>query len=82
MTERNQHNLEQDKVFRPKFDSSGLLSAVVVDAERRDVLMVAFMDRESKPNIADTSVVVPDPFIQFNPRPTETGLNSTRPTPG
>ena len=47
MTERNQHNLEQDKVFRPKFDSSGLLSAVVVDADSREVLMVAFMDREA-----------------------------------
>lgn len=33
--------------FRPKFDSSGLLSAVVVDAATKDVLMVAFMNKEA-----------------------------------
>ncbi|MBX7496049.1 phosphoribosyl-AMP cyclohydrolase [Qipengyuania sp. 6B39] len=31
----------------PKFDDRGLLSAVVVDAHSKDVLMVAFMDREA-----------------------------------
>lgn len=33
--------------FEPKFDASGLLSAVVVDSASRDILMVAFMDREA-----------------------------------
>ena len=33
--------------FMPKFDSAGLLTAVVTHAESHDVLMVAFMDRES-----------------------------------
>lgn len=33
--------------FVPKFDSSGLLSAVVVDAGDGSVLMVAFMDGEA-----------------------------------
>jgi phosphoribosyl-AMP cyclohydrolase len=32
------------EVFTPKFDSQGLLSAVVVDAATERVLMVAFMD--------------------------------------
>ena len=31
----------------PKFDDKGLLSAVVVHHETRDVLMVAFMDAEA-----------------------------------
>lgn len=33
--------------FRPKFDSDGLLTAVVLDAASKDVLMVAFMNREA-----------------------------------
>ena len=47
MIEPSQHDLEQGSVFQPKFDSNGLLSAIVVDADSRDVLMVAFMDREA-----------------------------------
>jgi phosphoribosyl-AMP cyclohydrolase len=31
----------------PKFDSAGLLSAIVTDAGSGDVLMFAFMDREA-----------------------------------
>lgn len=38
---------EQGTRFLPKFDDRGLLSAVVVDADTRQVLMVAFMDREA-----------------------------------
>ncbi len=33
--------------FAPKFDSQGLLTAVVVDAETREVLVVAFMNAEA-----------------------------------
>lgn len=33
--------------FAPKFDGQGLLSAVVVDARTRAVLMVAFMDAQA-----------------------------------
>lgn len=35
---------EQGTEFMPKFDSSGLLTAVVVDENSSKVLMVAFMD--------------------------------------
>lgn len=35
---------EQGSVFLPRFDSNGLLSAVVTHAETGAVLMVAFMD--------------------------------------
>ena len=38
---------EQGSEFMPKFDSNGLLSAVVTHAETAEVLMVAFMDREA-----------------------------------
>jgi phosphoribosyl-AMP cyclohydrolase len=38
---------EQGARFLPKFDDRGLLSAVAVDADTRQVLMVAFMDREA-----------------------------------
>ncbi len=38
---------EQGVEFAPRFDSAGLLSAVVQDAASGEVLMVAFMDREA-----------------------------------
>ena len=38
---------ETGKTFMPKFDDKGLLSAVVVHHETREVLMVAFMDAEA-----------------------------------
>ena len=47
MTEAAQHDAEQGIELSPKFDSTGLLSAVVVDSDSREVLMVAFMDSEA-----------------------------------
>lgn len=38
---------ENGSSFMPKFDDHGLLSAVVVDADSHEVLMVAFMDEEA-----------------------------------
>ena len=38
---------EQGTVFLPKFDDSGLLTAVVVDVASERMLMVAFMDQEA-----------------------------------
>jgi phosphoribosyl-AMP cyclohydrolase len=38
---------EQGSVFAPIFDGAGLLTAVVVDAESREVLVVAHMNREA-----------------------------------
>ncbi|MEM7664532.1 MAG: phosphoribosyl-AMP cyclohydrolase [Pseudomonadota bacterium] len=38
---------EQGTRFAPKFDAQGLLTAVVVDAETHEVLVVAFMNREA-----------------------------------
>jgi len=41
------HDIGQGSHFTPKFDAQGLLTAVVVDAASREVLMVAFMDAEA-----------------------------------
>lgn len=38
---------ERGTHFAPKFDSHGLLTAVVVDSDTRDVLVVAFMNAEA-----------------------------------
>lgn len=38
---------EEGEVFSPKFDADGLLCAVVLDFETREVLMVAFMNKEA-----------------------------------
>lgn len=38
---------EHGSVFAPKFDSNGLLTAVVLDNETKDVLVVAFMNADA-----------------------------------
>lgn len=38
---------EQGTAFLPKFDANGLLTAIAVDSATREILMVAFMDREA-----------------------------------
>jgi len=47
MTVDHDNEREQGVLLSPKFDANGLMSAVVVDANSREVLMVAFMDREA-----------------------------------
>ncbi|AQT42700.1 hypothetical protein BBC0178_012270 [Bartonella apihabitans] len=41
------NNLEEGTEFLPKFDSKGLVTAVVTDAESDGLLMVAFMNQEA-----------------------------------
>jgi phosphoribosyl-AMP cyclohydrolase len=41
------HEREHGARFAPKFDENGLLSAVVVDASSREVLVVAFMNADA-----------------------------------
>jgi len=38
---------EQGSEFLPKFDSAGLITAVIIDAADRSVLMVGFMNEEA-----------------------------------
>lgn len=40
-------NRDTGSDFCPKYDANGLLSAVVVDADSGDILMLAFMDAEA-----------------------------------
>ena len=39
--------IEQGTQFAPKFDSDGLMACVVLDAETKQVLVIAFMNEES-----------------------------------
>ena len=54
MSDRSER--EAGRSFMPKFDDKGLLSAVVVHHETRDVLMVAFMDAEALNATRETGV--------------------------
>ena len=47
---------ETGMAFMPKFDDNGLLSAVVVHDETREVLMVAFMDAEALEATRETGI--------------------------
>ena len=54
MNETSQYEIEQGMTFAPKFDSNGLLSAVAVDSSNRDILMLAFMNREALAKTLET----------------------------
>jgi phosphoribosyl-AMP cyclohydrolase len=45
---------EEGRVFAPKFDRDGLITAVAVDATTRDVLMVAHMNHEALAKTLET----------------------------
>lgn len=47
---------EQGSAFLPRFDSQGLLTAIVVDSATKDVLMVAFMDAEALAKTRETGL--------------------------
>ncbi len=48
---------EQGTQFAPRFDSSGLLSAIVVDAATKQVLVMAFMNAEALAKTRETGKV-------------------------
>lgn len=52
----NESDREQGNSFQPKFDGSGLLTAVVTDALSHQVLMVAFMNAEALDATLETSI--------------------------
>jgi len=47
---------ETGKTFMPKWDEKGLLSAVVIHHQTREVLMVAFMDAEALTATRETGI--------------------------
>ncbi len=48
------HDLERGKVLAPRFDAAGLIAAVTVHAETREVLMVAWMNEEALQSTLET----------------------------
>ena len=42
-----EHNIEEGTDFNPKFDKNGLIPAIAQDARTGDILMMAYMSRES-----------------------------------
>jgi phosphoribosyl-AMP cyclohydrolase len=56
MAQLDAHEREHGEVFAPKFDASGLLTAVVTDSVSKDVLMVAFMDAEALAKTRETGL--------------------------
>lgn len=46
--------IEEGKVFTPKFDAAGLIPAIAQDAETAEVLMVAFMNAEALAKTMET----------------------------
>lgn len=47
---------EQGRAFQPRFDANGLLTAVVVDAASREILMLAHMDEEALAKTRETGL--------------------------
>lgn len=47
MSSQSTADREKGSAFLPRFDSRGLLTAIVVDSRSKEVLMVAFMDAEA-----------------------------------
>ncbi len=45
--QREDGDREQGNQFLPRFDGNGLLTAIALDSQTREVLMVAFMDAEA-----------------------------------
>lgn len=47
---------EQGDRFLPRFDDKGLLTAIALDSQTREVLMVAFMDAEALAHSRETGL--------------------------
>ena len=47
---------EQGSTFQPRFDANGLLTAVAVDADSHEILMLAHMDAEALAKTRETGL--------------------------
>ncbi|MBH0113124.1 phosphoribosyl-AMP cyclohydrolase [Novosphingobium sp. YJ-S2-02] len=56
MTEVSKAERELGSAFLPRFDAAGLVIAIAVDAATKDILMVAFMDREALDKTLETGL--------------------------
>jgi len=52
----SQNVRETGSAFMPKFDGQGLLIAIAVDSDSREILMVAFMDEEALAKTRETGL--------------------------
>ncbi len=50
------HDLEEGSAFTPRFDASGLIVCVTVEAATREVLMVAYMNQLALDKTVETGV--------------------------
>lgn len=53
----NLYDREKGLKFKPKFDSNGLLSAVITDAKDNQLLMVGFMNQDAINKTIETNIV-------------------------
>lgn len=56
MTEISTAERELGTAFLPRFDAKGLLIAIAVDAESKEILMVAYMDAEALEKTRETGL--------------------------
>jgi phosphoribosyl-AMP cyclohydrolase len=47
---------EKGSTFLPRFDDKGLLTAIAVDSQTREILMVAFMDQTALDKTRETGI--------------------------
>ena len=56
MSDDSSAERELGNAFLPKFDAQGLLIAIAVDSETKDILMVAYMDEEALAKTRETGL--------------------------
>ena len=52
----SKHDIEEGSAFAPKFDADGLIVCITTEAATGDILMVAYMNRESLALTIETGV--------------------------
>lgn len=56
MTTSSTADREQGSAFLPRFDAQGLLTAIAIDADSKEPLMLAFMDAEALEKTRETGL--------------------------
>jgi len=56
MSEASKAEREMGTTFLPRFDAQGLLIAIAVDSQTRDILMVAYMNQEALEKTLETGL--------------------------
>lgn len=52
----SKHDIEEGTLFAPRFDSNGLITAVVCDAHDNSILMVAYMNAQALSLTLETGI--------------------------